>query len=610
MKRLFVRAKKAVVRYFVPEIFMTVREIAFNLPSVLEEMPKLRKLRRPAIFWLALSEIFLVAQMYPTKWAADAVLRGESLKLIGLRCLGISGAFVIGSLVNYRASCARNKFTEHLGAILWAEAHRKQLSMDIAWHMKHGTGEKESIIMRNTERAQNYFESYLFEALKIKLRIVCTIIGLLILSPIFGALAGLIFGVYSGLLRRIEPKLGPISEAQHKELKALSEFGGELNQNCLTIKALGLEKYFSGTNWQKLLDYAAAQGVRYPIWRWLINQPEPSLNVSKGGVYFLGLLLIRMSPKFTFGSFMLVVGWMERILSNMYNLIEFEEKSRKGVPAIAELSDIFKIVPQVSNCEHPILKNSWQGKVEFRNVSFRYADGKGNALEGINLVIEPATLVGIVGKTGCGKSTLFKVLGREYDPIDGCVLVDGIDIRHIDYDYYRQRVIGVVQQHIQLFQMTVRNNIRLSRLDAAPGEEVSAAQLAYAEEFILKLDDGYDHKLGENGMELSGGQRQRIGIARALHGQPTILIMDEPTSALDSKSQLMVKQALDSLMERKACTTFIIAHRFSTIRNADIILVMDEGKIVEVGTHAELLRMNGFYARLIELDNEGGFASE
>ncbi len=610
MKNTFKSLYCKVKTYFVPEIFQTVREIAFKLPTVIEKLPEIRKKRNFAICWLILSEICLVAQLYPVKKAVDAWQNGAGIGKIALWCAGISVGLVLGSLVGYKTSCARVAFTDYVGAVLWAEAHRKQLSMDTEWHVENGTGDKESIILRNTERAQIFFESYLFEALRIKLRITCTIAGMFFINWIFGALAVLIFSVYSWLLARIEPVLTPLSQDHHEDLKVMNVFGSELNQNCLTIKAMGLEKYFSDINWEKLNFFFQKQIKRYPIWRRMVNQPEQCVNLSKGAVYFTGMVLGIYTKAFTYGSFLLVTGWMERILSSMYNLIEFQEKSRRGEPAITELADLFRIEPRIKNSLTPVKRNTWQGKVEFRNVKFGYSDSSGPTLKGIDLVVEPYTMVGIVGKTGCGKSTLLKLLQRLYDPDLGEICIDGVNLKDIDYDHYRQQVVGVVQQHIQLFQMTVRQNIRLSRLDALPGEEVQAANLAYADEFINKLPDGYDYLLGEDGKQLSGGQRQRLGIARALHGKPRILILDEPTSSLDSESQLRVQLALDELMKRRACTTFVIAHRFSTIRNADLIVVMDEGQIVEIGTHNQLLEMNGFYARLLRLDQEGGFASE
>ncbi len=611
MSKRLSRVLKPVINFFIPEAFFTVKKIALSTPTIAAEIPILKKLVKPAIFWMALSEAALVAQLYPAKVAMDSWNQGAGIWTLREWSLAISLIFVLGGFINIKMSCARNRFSEYLGSvILWSEAHRKQLHMDVAWHIEHGTGEKESRIMRNCERVQDFFQSYLFEALKIKLRISFTVIGMLIIMPPFGALACLVFAVYILVLQKIDPVLTPMTKEYHEDLRKLGEFGSELTQNCLTIKSMGKEKYFSWLNREKLMDYYRREVKRHKKWRLLVGRPDHVVNIAKGSVYALGFEISRSGTLVSVGSFVLAIGWMERIFSNLYNLVEFQEKSRRGIPAINELAEIFQVKPSVYSSPNPVWKEGWEGRVEFRNVSFAYDSQTGTTLHNINLTVEPNSLIGIVGKTGCGKSTLLRLLQREYDPESGSILVDDIDICQLDLDRYRQEIVGVVRQDIQLFQDTIRGNIRLSRMDAPAGEEITAAQSAYAEEFILTKPQGYETILGEDGKQLSGGQRQRLGIARALHGKPRILILDEPTSSLDSESQLHVQNALDDLMEQKACTTFIIAHRFSTIRKADLIVVMDKGLIVEIGTHHELVKMNGFYNRMLLLDQEGGLANE
>ncbi len=235
-----------------------------------------------------------------------------------------------------------------------------------------------------------------------------------------------------------------------------------------------------------------------------------------------------------------------------------------------------------------------EGRVEYEHVSFAYNEGE-QVLEDITFTIEPGQVVAVVGPSGSGKSTLANLLPRLYDPTRGRILINGQDISRVTLSSLRAH-IGVVQQETFLFSGTVRENILLGRPDATEEEMIAAARAADAHEFIMSFEGGYDALVGERGVTLSGGQRQRIAIARALLKDPKILVLDEATSALDAESEAVVQRALEVLMKNR--TTLIIAHRLSTIRHADQILVLQNGKIVERGTHDELMKLGGVYAAL------------
>lgn len=235
-----------------------------------------------------------------------------------------------------------------------------------------------------------------------------------------------------------------------------------------------------------------------------------------------------------------------------------------------------------------------QGFIEFKNVSFAY-DEEHNALTGFNLSVKPGQVVALVGPSGAGKSTVANLLPRFYDVTNGELTIDGIDVRDVTFSSLRQQ-IGLVPQETMLFNASIRENILYGRLDATDEEVIAAAKAANAHSFIMALPEGYDTTVGDRGSALSGGQRQRIAIARAILKNPRILILDEATSALDTESEKIVQAALDHLMEGR--TAIVIAHRLSTVRNADDIVVVDHGCIVEEGTHAELLAKKGLYANL------------
>lgn len=268
--------------------------------------------------------------------------------------------------------------------------------------------------------------------------------------------------------------------------------------------------------------------------------------------------------------------------------------------AAERLSEMMATVPEIRSPEKPTpLPEPAIGSVAFENVSFAYAARKGDkALDGVSFRAEPGETLALVGASGAGKTTIFNLLLRFYDPDTGIVRVDGVDVKEADLSALRNRM-ALVPQDVALFADTVAENIRYGTPGATLSEVRRAAAAAQADEFIRRLPDGYNTRLGERGTSLSGGQRQRIAIARAILKDAPILLLDEATSALDAESEGAVQRALEGLMKDR--TTIVIAHRLATVQKADRILVMENGRIAEAGTHSELVRRGGIYAHLAEL---------
>lgn len=270
--------------------------------------------------------------------------------------------------------------------------------------------------------------------------------------------------------------------------------------------------------------------------------------------------------------------------------------------AVERVGAIIDTESAIRDSPDAIAPSTLRGEITFDDVAFSY-DGTTPALRGISFAIEPGQRIGIVGHTGSGKSTILSLIPRFYDATSGTVRIDGVDVRNYQLHEFRQQM-GFVLQDTVLFSGSVRDNIVFGRPDATEVEIVEAARMANAHEFISQLPHGYDSLVGERGLGLSGGQRQRIGIARALIRNNPILLMDEPTAALDAESEQAVIDALDRLMAER--TVVIIAHRFSTIRSADKIIVLNDGEIAEEGDHESLMARNGIYAELYRIQYEDG----
>lgn len=310
-------------------------------------------------------------------------------------------------------------------------------------------------------------------------------------------------------------------------------------------------------------------------------------------VLFGGLFLVE--GKMSSGDIVAFILYVQTLLTTVRRIVEFTEQFQRGMTGIERFTEIMGQDIEIFDDEDAVDLEDVKGKIEIKDVSFKYNNNNENVLNNISFTINPGQKVALVGPSGGGKTTLCNLIPRFYDVEDGEILVEGIDVRKIKLQSLRSN-IGMVQQDVYLFSGTVRENILYGKPDATEQEVIDAAKAAGAYDFIMNLENGFDTYVGERGVMLSGGQKQRISIARVFLKNPPILILDEATSALDNKSEFIVQESLENLAKGRSSLT--IAHRLTTVQNADLILVLTEEGIIERGTHQQLMEQKGYYYNL------------
>jgi ATP-binding cassette subfamily B protein len=381
---------------------------------------------------------------------------------------------------------------------------------------------------------------------------------------------------------------------------ALGELSSRLQENVTgaqVVRAFAREPY-------EMTRFDQANRVLYNARVTVMNQwskimPTTNLLVVLGTIlilWFGGQMVL--NGQMTIGELVAFNSYMILLAGPAGQLTWLVNTAGEAVAGVQRTFEILDILPAIQSPENAIQLSTLTGRVEFQHVSFHYSGENTTALDDILLTVEQNQVVALIGLTGSGKTSLVNLIPRFYDVSSGTVRVDGYDVRDVDLVALRKQT-GIVLQTSLLFSTTVRENIAYGRPDASLDEVVEAARAAQAHEFILGLPNGYDTIVGERGVTLSGGQRQRVAIARALLMNPRILILDDSTSSVDTQTERLIQRALINLM--KGRTTFVIAHRLSTVHRADLILVMEGGRIVERGKHIELLALKGLYRQIYEL---------
>ena len=526
----------------------------------------------------------------------DDVLAAKNMAMLNVISIGIVVVFLFRGIFYYGQSYLVSYIGQRVVIDIREVMFKKFQRMPIAYFDKHQTGETMSFVTNDVAAIQTALVDKLIELFTEGSVLIGSLVMMFYLDWKLSLLTLIVVPMVGYAMRIFGKKLKENGTVIQERIADITSLLQESISSIRTVKSFVRED-FEIERFRKQNDLnfqAAMKNIK------LTSLLTPTVE-------FLAALAVTFIV--WFGGYevvngVLTAGALVAFLTYAVNLANPVKRIARVYgqlqQAMAAADRIFKVLDlDEAVTDHPnaIDLPRVKGHVTVDNVSFSY-DGEHHALENVSLEVKPGQMIAFVGPSGAGKSTIANLIPRFYDVDNGRILIDDHDIRDVTLHSLREQ-IGIVPQETTLFSATVLENIRYGRLDATDAEVVEAAKAANADEFIRELPEGYQTQIGERGMNLSGGQRQRMAIARAILKNPQILILDEATSALDTESEKIVQEALDKLMLGR--TSFVIAHRLSTIFNADQIYVIDHGKIREHGTHEELLKLNGLYSNLYNI---------
>jgi len=482
------------------------------------------------------------------------------------------------------------------------QAQAKMVFLSLGYHEKENTGNKISKIQRGVDKMINLMSSVLWDVGPTLIQIILTTAILFFVDWRFGLIFCFFVPLFVLLTLKLNKEVFPARKLRHDKYEEASGQMAQAIININTVKSFVQEarevKEFSQTREiiKKTSLFEFFKMLRYNLGRNLI------IDLGRIFMLLIGVFLVYQG-QITLGSLVFIFTISEKALFSLYRISRLYDRLMESSEAVDRLSELTNEKPEVVNRQGGFKPEKLVGQIEFKEVDFTYSGAKIKALNKVSLKINSDCVTALVGPSGGGKTTLARMIYRHYDPRKGVIMLDGKNLK--DYDLYSYRkFIAIVPQEVEIFNTSVSNNIAYAKPNAGFKEIEAAAKIANAEEFIRYLPKKYDTLVGERGVKLSGGQRQRVGIARAILANPRILIFDEATSNLDSYSEKLIQEAIEKI--RKNRTMIIIAHRLSTIQRADKIVVLEDGKVVEQGSHFELAQTKGgLYAKLLSLQQLG-----
>ncbi|MDT3679711.1 MAG: ABC transporter ATP-binding protein [Burkholderiaceae bacterium] len=510
-------------------------------------------------------------------------------RLVALYLSGLLAAALVAWSLGWARTYLLALVSERIGADLRTAAYEHLLRLSLQYFGGKRTGDLMARIGSETDRINVFLSLHLLDFATDVLMIAMTAAILVSIDPWLALVTLMPLPIIVWLIHQVRERLRHGFEKLDRIWAEVTSVLADTIPGIRVVKAFAQERR-EAERFRVANEHNRLANDRLNR-TWSLFSPSVTLATEVGllVVWAFGIWQVSRG-RITVGvltAFLAYIGRFYTRLDSMSRIVSHTQKAAAGAKRIFEILDHVSSVPEAPN---PVQLPQVKGRIEVRDVDFRY--GNRAVLRGLTLDVAPGEMIGLVGHSGSGKSTLVNLICRFYDPTDGEIRVDGVDIRALRIADYR-RHIGLVLQEPFLFFGTIAENIAYGKPEASRAEIVAAARAAHAHEFILRLPHGYDSLVGERGQALSGGERQRISIARALLIDPRILILDEATSSVDTATEQEIQKALDNLVQGR--TTIAIAHRLSTLRKADRLVVLDRGRVVETGTHDELMKRQGAY---------------
>ena len=512
------------------------------------------------------------------------------------------GIYIATSVLRYAQNYVMAGVSQRTMYDLRQAVDQKLSRLPLEYYDTHAYGDILSRVTNDVDTVSDSLQSSIISAFRSALSVIITLVMMLTISPRLTLIGLVTVPITLWFSSTVVKKTQRFFKGQQSAMGRLSGYIEEMYTAHSIIKAYSGEEevcsQFSEIN-RELRDYGRKaqfiSGVLSPIVGFIGNVGYVLVTVVGAMMILGGELLV--------GDLQAFIRYLRQLSDPINETVSIVNVLQSTVAAAERIFEVLDAGEELPEQEPPVIPEESRGAVELTDVHFGYEPGS-EVIRGLDVSVQPGEQVALVGETGAGKTTIVNLIMRFYDVTQGSIKVDGVDIRDMPREVLRQR-FGIVLQDTWLFHGTILENIRYGRLDATDEEVREAARLAYADGFIAQLPGGYDFVLGEDALNLSQGQRQLLTIARAILSNPEILILDEATSSVDTRTEVLIQKAMKNLMQGR--TVFVIAHRLSTIRDSSMILMLENGRVLERGTHAELLERNGAYARLynsqFELEN-------
>lgn len=525
-----------------------------------------------------------------------------SLRTLLLAAIAILAATAITRLLrsfyNYRLFQTAARCEDEIKNAAFANF----LTLDTAFHSKVNTGEIVGALDRGGTAIFVVLYEILGQNLVPPLLVAIGVLTALVLkNPLIAAIVFLPLPAYVLTIGRLRHRMHQVETEVSRAFETVTKESYDIASNVRVVKKFAQERQEARTQWM-LLGHAREKHFRGErLWALIENVQTLIATAGRVGVITVGGYLV-LNHRCTIGDFVLFIALQDMVYGPISQLSIILPKLHRNLSRAERLFEILAAQRKVVDAPHAQLLRGAHHAIEFRNVSFTYPSANRPAIRNVSFTVPEGAMVALIGASGSGKSTLMGLLQRLYDPDEGTIFIDGLDIRQMQQASLREH-IAVIPQEIELFSRTIAKNIGYGADTVAQPDLEYAARMAQAHDFISRCDQGYETSVGERGMRLSGGERQRIGIARAIVHDPKILILDEATSHLDNESERLIQTALEELIPGR--TSFVIAHRLSTIRNADLVVVFTDGVVEAIGTHEDLCSSSPTYRNLYGLHVAG-----